>query len=118
MIEDMKDQGVIRLSHSPWASPVVLVPKKDGHLCFCVDYRHLNRITKKDVYPLPRIDDILDATYYLSSLDLASGYCQVELDSESQNKSAFTTYHVWECPKKLRPPRTGSSTRHDPTAPA
>ena len=95
MILDMKEQGVIRPSQSPWVCPVVLVPKKDGQLCFCVDYRRLNSITKKDVYPLPRIDEILDAlgkTSYFSSLDLASGYWQVELDPESQNKSAFTTH--------------------------
>ena len=95
IILDMKEQGVIRPSQSRWASPVILVPKKDGQLRFCVDYRHLNSITKKDVYPLPHIDEILDAlgkTSYFSSLDLASGYWQVELDPESLNKSAFTTY--------------------------
>ena len=93
MIAEMQDQGVIRPSLSPWASPVVLVPKKD--IRFCMDYRRLNAITKKDVYPLPRIDDILDAlgkTGYFSSLDLAQGYWQVELDEESQQKSAFTTH--------------------------
>jgi len=59
------------------------VPKKNGQLRFCIDYRRLNAITKKDVYPLPRIDDILDqlgkAKYFIS-LDLASGYWQVTLD--------------------------------------
>ena len=61
MIAEMQDQGVIRPSFSPWASPVVLVPKKDGKLRLCVDFRLLNAITKKDVYPLTHINDILDA---------------------------------------------------------
>ena len=82
-------------SSSPWASPVVLVPKKDGSLRFCVDYRRLNSITVKDVYPLPRVDDILDAlggVKYFSSLDLASGYWQIALSPDASLKSAFTTH--------------------------
>lgn len=78
--------GIIRPWMSLWASPVVLVPK---------NYRRLNALTKKDVYPLPRIDDILDTLgklKYFSSLDLASGYWQVELDEESRQKSAFITH--------------------------
>ena len=63
----MEQQGVIQPSSSPWASPVVLVPKKNGTHRFCIDYRRLNSITKKDVYPLPRIDDILDTLEGLSS---------------------------------------------------
>ena len=95
MIDEMQAQGVVRPSSSPWASPVVLVPKKDGSLRFCVDYQRLNSVTKKDVYPLPRVDDLLGAlggAKYFSSLDLASGYWQVELDEEARQKSAFTTY--------------------------
>ena len=82
-------QGVVQPSSSPWASPVVLVPKKDGDLRFCIDYRHLNAITRKDVYPLPRIEDILSAlgeAKFFSTLDLASGYWQVELDDEAREK--------------------------------
>ena len=60
MVKSMEQQGVIRPSTSLWGSPVVLVPKKDGTKRFCVDYRRLNAITKIDVYPLPRIDNILD----------------------------------------------------------
>ena len=70
MVNDMRKQGVVKLSHSPWASPIVLMPKKDGSLRFCVDYRHLNSLTREDVYPLPRVKDILDtlgeAKYFTS----------------------------------------------------
>ena len=62
---------------------------------FCVDYRRLNNVTRKDVYPLPRIDDILDTlggAKYFTSLDLASGYWQVSLDPQSSHKTAFTTH--------------------------
>ncbi|GFT18374.1 retrovirus-related Pol polyprotein from transposon 412 [Trichonephila clavipes] len=60
LIKDMKDNDVFEPSSSPWASPIVLVKKKDGSTRFCVDYRRLNDVTKKDSYPLPRIDDTLD----------------------------------------------------------
>ena len=73
----------------------MLVPKKDGTFRFCTDYRRLNAITIKDVYTLPRVDNIFDMLAeckYFSSLDLASGCWQVELDPESRQKSAFTTY--------------------------
>ena len=60
MVQDMLDQGVIKNSQSPWASPIVLVAKKDGTTRFCVDYRKLNAVTKMDVFPLPRIDDSID----------------------------------------------------------
>lgn len=76
-VEDMLPRGVIRPSTSPWASPVVLVKKKDGSIRFCVDCPRLNKITCKDVYPLPRIDDALDCLQgaeFFSSIDLRSGY--------------------------------------------
>ena len=59
-IQDMYENGQIEPSSSPWTSPVVLAKKKDGGLCFCIDYRRLNEIAKKDLYPLPRIDDTLE----------------------------------------------------------
>jgi hypothetical protein len=60
MLDDMQRHGVIEESDSPWSSPVVLVRKKNGELRFCVDYRKLNDVTKKDCFPLPRIEDTLD----------------------------------------------------------
>lgn len=75
---------------------MVLVPKKDGSLRFCVDFRRLNFINRKDGYPLPRVDDILDTlngARYLMSLDLASQYWQVEFDEDAHQKSAFTSYN-------------------------
>ena len=71
-----------------------MVRKKNGEHCFCVDYRRLNATTKKDVYPLPRMDDALDRlgdAQYFSTIDLASGYWQVKVDPASQEKTAFVT---------------------------
>ena len=95
LVDDMLTKGVIQPSASAWASPIVLVPKRDGSLRFCVDYRKVNAITKKDVYPLPRIDDILDTlseARFFSTLDLASGFWQIELDPATREKSAFVTH--------------------------
>ena len=78
----------------PWASPVVLVQKKNGGLYFCVDYHNLNKVTKCDKYPLPRIDDMMDAlggAEWFTSLDLASGYWQVEMNLNDKEKMAFIT---------------------------
>lgn len=95
MVDKMVQQGIAKPSVSPWASPVVLVGKRDGTTRFCVDYRRLNSVTRKDVYPLPRITDILDSlgnAKFFSTLDLASGYWQVALDPETRDKTAFTTH--------------------------
>ena len=94
-IETMLSQEVIKVSTSPWSSPVVLVKKKDGTTRFCVDYRKLNAVTRKDSYPLPRIDDALDAlsgSKYFSTIDLQSGYHQVAMDSDSIEKTAFISH--------------------------
>ncbi|CAF2035716.1 unnamed protein product [Rotaria magnacalcarata] len=94
-LKDMLDQGIISPSASPWASPVILAPKKDGTLRFCVDYRKLNSVTIRDAYPIPRIDDTLDSLQeakFVSTLDLRSGYWQVEMDKNSREKTAFVTH--------------------------
>lgn len=96
LLDDMQEAKLIRPSTSPWSSPVVLVRKKDGSLRFCVDYRRLNEATKKDSYPLPRIDLILEAlgeSRWFSTLDLQSGYWQVEMAPEDKEKTAFTFGH-------------------------
>ena len=93
-IRDMLDQGVIQPSISPWASPIVLVRKKGGKYRFCIDYRKLNSVTKKDARPLPRLDDLLDALqgYNLfTTLDLPSGYWQLSVSPEDREKTAFVT---------------------------
>ncbi|UYV71403.1 hypothetical protein LAZ67_8003004, partial [Cordylochernes scorpioides] len=93
-VTKMEKLDIIQPSESPWASPVVLIRKKDGSWRFCVDYRRLNKITKKDVYPLPRIDDTLDclrgARFY-SSMDLQSGYWQIDVEESDREKTAFIT---------------------------
>ncbi|GFY05858.1 retrovirus-related Pol polyprotein from transposon 297 [Trichonephila clavipes] len=93
-VQKMLDEGIVQPSESPWSSPIVLVKKKDGSWRFCVDYRKLNSVTKKDVYPLPRIDDTLDClkgVMFFSSMDLRSGYWQIEIDEADREKTAFIT---------------------------
>ena len=93
-LQKMEEQGVIEPSNSPWASPVVLVKKKDGTVRFCIDYRKVNEVTEKEIYPLPRIEDNLDSlkgAKWFSTLDLASGYWQVEMEEEDKAKTTFCT---------------------------
>ncbi|GBM96236.1 Retrovirus-related Pol polyprotein from transposon 297 [Araneus ventricosus] len=93
LVNEMVENGIIEESSGPWASPIVLVKKKDGSTRFCVDYRKLNEITKKDSYLLPRIDDTLDSlngSQWFTTLDLKSGYWQVEIRPEDREKTAFT----------------------------
>eukprot|EP00731_Ephydatia_muelleri_P038702 Em0868g2a len=90
----MLDNGIVEPSEGPWSSPIVLAKKKDGTLRFCVDYRKVNTITKRDAYPLPRIDDTLGTlggSKFFTTMDLASGYWQVEMAPEDRPKTAFST---------------------------
>ena len=94
MLDNMEHNGIIEPSSGPWAAPIVMVKKKDGSWRLCVDYRKLNQVTKKDAHPLPRIDDTLDqlsGAHWFSTLDLASGYWQVELDPNDKEKTVFST---------------------------
>ena len=93
-IKSMLEKGVIRESSSPWSSPVVLVRKKDGTTRFCVDYRRLNEVTRKDSYPLPRMEDCFDTltgSKFFSTMDLASGYWQIKMKDADRAKTAFVT---------------------------
>ena len=101
-LQEMVEVGAIRRSFSPWASAMVLVRKKDGGLRFCIDMRKLNNRTIKDGYSLPRIEDTLDCLHgakWFSTLDLKSGYWQVELEEETMPLTAFTLGPpgFWEC---------------------
>ena len=94
MLNDMLKKNIISPSKSPWAAPIVLVKKRDGTCRFCIDYHQVNGVTRKDAYPLPRVDDILETlagSQLFSTLDLASGYWQVEVKPEDREKTAFVT---------------------------
>ena len=94
------EKGLIAPADRAWSPPVVLVKKKDASWRFCIDYRKLNAVTQQDAYPLPRVDESLDAlagSRYFSTLDLTSGYWQVELEESAKEKAAFSTRTgLWE----------------------
>lgn len=94
-VDRMLTDKVIEAAQSEWASPVVLVPKKDGSLRFCVDYRRLNAVTIRDSYPIPRMDECIDslgdATVF-TTLDCNSGYWQIEVAEEDRDKTTFVSH--------------------------
>ena len=94
-IKDLLDHGFIRAAHSPYGAPVLFAKKAgDTKRRLCVDYRDLNRITVKDRYPLPRVDELIDRLFgakYFTKLDLRSGYHQVRVAEEDIQKTAFNT---------------------------
>ncbi|GJY75499.1 reverse transcriptase domain-containing protein [Tanacetum coccineum] len=93
-LKELQDKGFIRPSHSPWGAPVLFVKKKDGSMRMCIDYRELNKLTMKNRYPLPRIDDLFDqlqGARYFSKIDLRSGYHQLRVHEDDIPKTAFRT---------------------------
>uniref|UniRef100_A0A8C1RIA6 ribonuclease H n=1 Tax=Cyprinus carpio TaxID=7962 RepID=A0A8C1RIA6_CYPCA len=93
-VREMLKLGVIEPSRSPWSSPIVMVPKPDGTLRFCNDFRRLNEVSEFDGYPMPRVDELLERlgrARFISTLDLTKGYWQVPLTETAKPKTAFST---------------------------
>nr|GEV07047.1 putative reverse transcriptase domain-containing protein [Tanacetum cinerariifolium] len=93
-LQELADRGFIRPSTSPWGAPVLFVKNKDRYFRMCIDYRELNKLTVKNRYPLPRIDDLVDQLQGLSvylKIDLRSGYHQLKVRNEDIPKTAFRT---------------------------
>ncbi|KAM2527245.1 hypothetical protein TB1_024521 [Malus domestica] len=93
-LQELVDKGFIQPSTSLWGAPILFVRKKDGTLRLCIDYRQLNRVTIKNHYPLPRIDDLFDqlrGVCVFSKIDLSSGFYQLKIKNEDVPKTAFRT---------------------------
>ena len=93
-MEMMLEEGVIKPSNNEWASPMVIIKKKDDTIRLCVYYRKVNAETELDAYPMPRVSDILDPVgqaKYITTLDVAKGYCQVSVVDKDCHKTAFIT---------------------------
>ena len=95
-LDKLLANGAIQPSRSPYGAPVVFMKKKDGELRMCVDYRALNKITIKNKYPIPRIDDLMDQLHdakIFTKIDLRSGYNQVRIHPDDVEKTAFHTHY-------------------------
>ncbi|GJS95330.1 hypothetical protein Tco_0802298 [Tanacetum coccineum] len=93
-LQELTDKGFIRPSSSPWGAPVLFFKKKDGSFWMCIDYRELNKLTVKNRYPLPRIDDLFDqlqGSSVYTKIDLRSGYHQLRVHEEDILKTTFIT---------------------------
>lgn len=93
----MRDMGVIEPSIIAWSSPIVLVPKKDGSLKLCLNFRKLTAVCKFDAYPMPRINELVERigrARYIITLDLCKGYWQVPLKKKSRENTAFRTLTI------------------------
>ena len=93
-IDKLLEAGVIRNSHSRWSAPIIVVPKGDGGKCLVIDYRALNKVTRKFVWPMPKVEDIfsqLNSAKYFSTLDLRAGYHHIGLTTDSTPKTVFTS---------------------------
>src|SRR4030095_12493773 len=93
-IDELLQKGFIQPSTSPWGAPVLFVKKKDGTMRMCIDYRELNKVTIKNKYPIPRIDDLFDqlqGASFFSKIDLRSGYHQLKVQDDDVPKTAFRT---------------------------
>jgi len=106
-LEDLLDKKFVRPSVSPWGAPVLLVKKKDGSMRLCIDYRQLSKVTIKNRYPLPRIDDLMDqlvGARVFSKIDLRSGYHQIKVKDEDMQKTAFRTrygHYEYKCTRSV-----------------
>ncbi|GJR00022.1 putative reverse transcriptase domain-containing protein [Tanacetum coccineum] len=93
-LKELQGKGFIRPSSSPWRAPILFVKKRDGYFKMCIDYRELNKLTVKNRYPLPRIDDLFDqlqGSQFFSKIDLRSGYHQLRVHEDDIPKTAFRT---------------------------
>ena len=104
---------VIRSSHSSWSAPIIVVPKGDGGKCLVIDYRALNKVTRKFTWPMPKVEDIfskLNGATYFTTLDLCAGYHHIPLDKSSIPKTAFNSpFRKYEYIKVPSWPCTGPS---------
>nr|GFB91967.1 putative reverse transcriptase domain-containing protein [Tanacetum cinerariifolium] len=104
--KELSNKGFIRPSSSPWGAPILFVKKKDGSFQMCIDYRELNKLTVKNRYPLPRIDDLFDqlqGSSVYSKIDLRSGYHQLRVREEDVSKTAFRTRFIEGFSKIAKP---------------